>query len=93
VRRLGRGLGPDRDQRHVMGDHVMQFPRDPGAFLQHGPLRPLGLDALGLGVQGRWERSREPTLSTATATAVKTKGGAGRAVQVRHVCGQPHHPG
>jgi len=56
-----------------MGDHVMQFPRDPGAFLQHGPLRPLGLDALGLGVQARWERSREPTLSTATATAVKTK--------------------
>ncbi len=35
-----------------MGDHVVQFPRDPGALLQHGPPGLLQLGALGLGGQG-----------------------------------------
>ncbi len=42
-------VGLDGDHRHVVGDHVVQLPGDPGAFLQQGAPGPLGLGDLLLG--------------------------------------------
>ncbi len=40
---VGSRVRLDGDHRHVVGDHVVEFAGDPGAFLQQRPLRPLGL--------------------------------------------------
>ena len=70
----------------------MQFPRDPGAFLQHGPPRPLGLGALGLG--GQRALGAQPGADAVHRDRHRGEddGGAGRAVQVRHVRRQPQPP-
>ena len=49
-RPVGGGLGLDGDDRHVVGDHVVQLAGDPAALLEQGPAGPFGVaDALLLG--------------------------------------------
>ena len=88
-----RGLGPHRDQRHVMGDHVMQLPRDPGALLQHGPPRPLSLGALGLGGQGALGAQPGTDAVHRDRRGGEDDGGAGRAVQVGMSAASHSHHG
>jgi hypothetical protein len=89
---VGRGLGLDRDQRQVMGDHIVQFPGDPGPLLEHGAPLPFGVGVRGL-------RDKRALRAQPGADAVhrdrhgrEHNGGAGRAVQVRDVLEQPPAP-
>ena len=74
---------PDLEDHHAhgVGDHVVEFPGHPGAFLGHGhpgrrlPL-PLGAGARSSAASACWLRSRraKPTSQpTAKSTGVKNK--------------------
>ena len=87
-----RRLGPDGDQRHVMGDHVVQFPRDPGALLKHGSPLLLVLDSLRLRGQGELRAQPGAGAVHHDRHGREDHGGADRAVQVRQVGGEPQPP-
>ena len=53
-----------------MGDYAVQFPRDSGTLVEHGPPRPFPFGQLGLVSQGAcWGRLQEAASSAPTANA------------------------
>ena len=65
---VGRGLGLDGDDRHVVGDHVVQLARDPGALLQQGPPGPLGVAASCCSASRRRDSRRAASAPVASRT-------------------------
>jgi hypothetical protein len=54
------GLGLDGDERQVVGQHVVQLPRDAGPLLQHRPAGPVVLVQLPLAVEPAGEQAPGP---------------------------------
>ena len=71
----------------------MQFPRDPGALLQHGPPGPLQLGALGLGGQRPLGAPPGTEAVHGDRPHREQDGRTDRAIQVRQVPHQPQPPG
>ena len=75
-----------------MGYDVVQFPRDPGALLQHGPPGPLQFGALGLGGQGPLGAPPGTDAVQGDRRGGEHDGGAHWAGQVRHFRSEPQQP-